>query len=303
MAGAALALLCLVLAFALGVVVGRRPGSEASVPTPASPPSAGHRPLADTSSPQPVEPALPDSRLAAPIAPLGPARVALVIDDLGRSLDAVERFLGLHVPVTFSVLPFESQTAKVVEALRSRDLEYLCHLPMEGGAGADPGPGALVSTMSEDEIREATRRALDAVPGAAGVNNHMGSVLSANERAMRVVLEQLRVRELYFLDSRTSPQTVAYRLALELGVPAAQRQVFLDGERDPERIRSQFRRALEIAGRRGAAVVIGHPYPETLGVLQAELRSAEELGYRFVPLRYLLDREGGAGGDTGTDSP
>ena len=220
------------------------------------------------------------------------ATVALVIDDLGRSVATVDRLVALGVPLSFAVLPFESKTAQVVSALRSRGLEYLLHLPMEGASGANPGPGALRVGMTEGEIDLATRNAIEAVPGAVGVNNHMGSIVSSNRRSMEVVIERLSDQGLFFLDSRTSPESVGHTVALELGVPTARRHVFLDGERSEMAIERQLRVGVELAAREGSAIMIGHPYEETLAVLERQVPSLVAAGVRFVPVSYLLERRG-----------
>ena len=254
------------------------PGMVPSEPEPAvAPPNGGPH------APPPAPEAVP---------PGGEALVALVIDDLGRSLGDLEALAVLGVPVSHAVLPFESRTGEVAAALAGRGAEVLVHLPMEAAGGADAGPGTLHHGMSAAELAAATRRALAAVPGAVGANNHMGSVLSADERAMRAVLGVLAENGLFFLDSRTSPDTVAYRAAAELGIPAAERQVFLDADPRPPAVRAQFHRLLALARARGAAIAIGHPLPATLSVLAEEVPRAQALGYRFVPVSYLLERTG-----------
>ena len=223
-------------------------------------------------------------------APAEGGRIALVIDDLGRSvadLDTIER---LDVPVSYAVLPYEEETEPVVSELHRRNAEVLLHLPMEPANGEDPGPHALRLGMTPEQLRQLTLAALRAVPGAVGVNNHMGSGLSADERSMKTILGVLAGRGLFFLDSRTSAQSVAYQVAIRAGVPAAERQVFLDSDTQPEAIREQFHRLLGLARTRGAAVAIGHPHPETLAVLAEEVPKARALGYEFVPVSYLLDR-------------
>jgi uncharacterized protein len=223
-------------------------------------------------------------------APAEGGRVALVIDDLGRSLDDLHALEGLNVPISYAVLPFEEQTAEVVAELRRNGAEMLLHLPMEPAGAKDPGPGALRLGMTPEQLRQSTLAALQAVPGATGVNNHMGSGLSADEPSMTTILGVLSSRGLFFLDSRTSAQSVAYRVATRLGLPAAERQVFLDPDPSPEAIRAQFHRLLGLARTRGAAVAIGHPLPETLAILEEEVPKAKALGYEFVPVSYLLDR-------------
>lgn len=226
------------------------------------------------------------------ILPGGGAHVALVIDDLGASLDPLAPLGRLGVAVSYSVLPFEEETPAVVAQLAGAGKEILCHLPMEARNGADPGPGALRLGMGEAELASSTAAALAAVPGAVGVNNHMGSGLSADTDSMRAILTVLDGRGLFFLDSRTSAESVGYRLARSLGIPAAERQVFLDNDPAPGAIRREFGRLLELARTRGAAIAIGHPYPETLEALAEQVPRAREAGYRFVPVSYLLDQTG-----------
>ena len=215
-----------------------------------------------------------------------------MIDDLGRDETEIEEIERFDVPITYSVLPYEEETGAVVAELTARGEEMLCHLPMEPEGVGDPGPGALLESMSEEELVDATDRALAAVPGAVGVNNHMGSVLSSDPRAMRPVLARLAKKHLFFLDSRTSAKSVGYRLAIELGVPAAERQVFLDDVEEPAAIRAQFARLLGLARKKGAAIAIGHPHPNTLAVLAEEIPKAVAAGFEIVPVSYLLDRAG-----------
>ena len=224
-------------------------------------------------------------------APAEGGRVALVIDDLGRSMDDLRAIEELGIPISYAVLPFEEQTPQVVAELHDRGAEILLHLPMEPAAAEkDPGPGALRLGMTPEQLRQNTLAALQAVPGAVGVNNHMGSGLSADEPSMNTILGVLSSRGLFFLDSRTSAQSVGYRVATRLGLPAAERQVFLDPDPSPEAIRTQFHRLLGLARTRGAAVAIGHPLPETLSILEEEVPKAKALGYEFVPVSFLLDR-------------
>lgn len=230
-----------------------------------------------------------------------PGHVALVIDDLGGRIEDLDPLVALGVSVTYAVLPFEEQTQPVLAELRKRRAEVILHLPMQPKNSEDPGPGALVTGMSDDELRDGTEAALRAVPGAVGVNNHMGSRMSEDARSMTTVLEVLSKRGLFFLDSRTSAGSVGYRTARSLGIPAAERQVFLDRDPDPEAIRTQFRRLLDLSRERGAAVAIGHPLPETLQVLTEEVPKAKAEGYDFVPVSYLLDRSEGADDSGGAD--
>ncbi|MDX1383280.1 MAG: divergent polysaccharide deacetylase family protein, partial [Thermoanaerobaculia bacterium] len=249
-----------VVAFGLGFGLGR--GSVGPAPAPA--------PLAEAAAARPVLPsgrppeasgvaeaaatgAEPGPGVVAEPAPIPPppasvpARLAIVIDDLGRSVETVRRLESLGVELSYAVLPFESHTADVERYLSSAGLETLVHVPMEAREGANPGPGALRTGMGPEQIRQATEEALAAVPAAVGVNNHMGSAFSESPSAMRPFLEVVASRGLYFLDSRTSAGTSGLEVARDLGLAAVERNVFLDGSREPESIRAQFRRALEIA--------------------------------------------------------
>ncbi len=218
-------------------------------------------------------------------------RIALIIDDLGRSTQDLDALAALGIPLTYSVLPYESRTPQVVRELKRRGAEMICHLPMEAKGGASPGPGALLLSMDEKELRQATREALAAVDGAVGVNNHMGSGVSAEREAITSVLEVLAEEDLYYVDSRTGLDSLGYSVARHLGLPRAERQVFLDTDRDPEKIREQFARLLRVAAERGDAIAIGHPHPETLEVLAAELGPAREKGFDFVTASQLLERD------------
>lgn len=218
-------------------------------------------------------------------------RVAIVVDDLGRSVESVERLLRLGVPLTYAVLPFESRTADVVARLRAANAEIVCHLPLEGRRGADPGPGAILDDDSTRRIGRRTREAIEAVPGAVGLNNHMGSIVTADREAMAAVLAVVAERGLFFLDSRTTPESVAYEMARAAGVPTARREVFLDGRLDRATIGAEFERLLAAASANGAAIAIGHPHEATLAALEEWVPRAVARGYEFVPVSYLLERD------------
>lgn len=219
-------------------------------------------------------------------------QLALVIDDLGRSVDDITALDALGVPLSYSVLPYEAETAQVVARLRAEHREVLCHLPMQPKNGQDPGPGALREGMDLDALAAATAKALAQVPGAVGANNHMGSELTTDRAAMGTVLDVLQRHGLFFLDSRTSAGSVGFALARSLGLPAAERDVFLDDDADPAAIRREIARFLARSKERGAAIAIAHPRPTTLEVLREEVPKAKAEGFTFVPVSFLLDRGG-----------
>ena len=276
-------LLIAVAVFGLGLWLGHRR------PAPPAAPAATARP-----APRPVAPAAPPPAAPTVIAePSGPptrARVALVIDDLGGSLEPAERLLALGVPVTGAILPFERHSAEVAARLRASGAEVIVHLPMEPTGEQDPGPQAVLERWRPRRIAALTERAIESVPGATGLNNHMGSLITADEEPMRAVLGVVARHGLYFLDSRTTAETHAFDWARELGIPAVRRDVFLDDDPAPAAIAGQFARLLEQARARGAAVAIGHPHPGTLAVLAREIPRARAAGVEFVPVSYLLER-------------
>ncbi len=216
------------------------------------------------------------------------ARVAIIFDDAGGSIEDLAAIIALERPVTIAVLPGLRFSREVAEHSQAAGLEVFLHLPLEAD---DPtkamGPGGIAMRMSDEEIAAAVRSGLKAVPGAVGVNNHMGSKGTADERVMRVVLGVVKERRLIWVDSVTSLRTVGTRLAGELGIPTASRQVFLDNEDEPEAIQAQVQRLIDVARRRGQAIAIGHAHRRTAQVLREMLSEFDHAGIEFVPASAL----------------
>jgi polysaccharide deacetylase 2 family uncharacterized protein YibQ len=283
------------VAFAAGVWIARprpapgagRPPAARPAPAPAKPPEERARPRPATPRPEPPTDATSVER---PPGPATRARLALVIDDLGRDLAEVERLLALDLPLSYAVLPFEPRSEEVALRLREAGAEVLVHLPMEGHGDVDPGPGAVLERLSPRRIGALTGRAIDAVPGATGLNNHMGSRVTADETAMSAILDVVARRGLFFLDSRTTAETRAFEWARERGIPAAKRDVFLDDDPSEAAVSAQFAAWLEAARTNGAAVAIGHPREATLAVLERELAGVRAAGFELVPISFLLER-------------
>jgi len=200
------------------------------------------------------------------------ARLAIVIDDLGNDADAVRRVAQMPVPLTGAVLPALARSRESAELLRAAGKELLLHLPMEPlDSAANPGPGEVRVGMSASQIASLVASDLADVPGATGVNNHMGSRASADRPTMDAVFSVLRQRRLFFLDSRTTAFTVAAQEAARRGVPCTSRSIFLDDAPDEASVVAQLERAVEEARAQGAAIAIGHPHAATLAVLEREL--------------------------------
>ncbi|MDR7606296.1 MAG: divergent polysaccharide deacetylase family protein, partial [Armatimonadota bacterium] len=218
-------------------------------------------------------------------------RVAVVLDDAGMRLDELDRALRVGRPLTLAILPGLPHSEELARRARQAGLEVLLHLPMEP---EDPelasqlGELAVRVDMAEEDIVRTVKSALRAVPGAVGVNNHMGSKATADPRVMRAVLRALREDGMFFVDSRTTPKSSAEVVAKELGVRVARRMVFLDNDPSPEAVRTQIRQLVELARRHGSAVAIGHANrPHTAEVLAEMVPEMERAGVRLVPVGEL----------------
>ena len=217
--------------------------------------------------------------------------LSLVVDDLGYSLDNGIAAIELDGDHTYAILPESTYSRRLARHAHELDKEVILHLPMQSiSSGAAQEPNALNEAMDEDQLTASVHNLLDAVPYIHGVNNHMGSHLTEFDFFMRPVMDSIRGYNprLYFLDSRTSPISVAYAPALDAGLASIRRDVFLDNESNRESIYLQFRIWLEIARRHGSAIAIGHPYPETLEVLRENLPAANP-EFRFLRISELIE--------------
>ncbi len=202
-------------------------------------------------------------------------QLALVIDDVGYSLNHGRRAIELPGAVTIAVLPFAPHTQTLVTYADTRGRDIIVHQPME----PTPAPHAryehdtLRLNMTSLQLRAAFARALDAIPQRKGVSNHTGSLLTAHERPMRDLMTELDRRGLFFLDSRTTADTVAASIAHEIGVPTLDRDVFLDHDPSPQAMQRAFGTALHLSRLQGHAVLVAHPHPATLDYLERRLRN------------------------------
>lgn len=228
---------------------------------------------------------LPDS----PPPPDERGPLVLVLDDAGNSLDGFEAFLELPIPFAVAVLPQLDYSVRAAAMAAATGKEILLHLPMEAESGADPGPGVISTGLSADEIAARVRDDLASVPGAIGVNNHMGSKATADPDVMRAVLDALHERNLFFLDSRTSAATTGRSVAAEVGIPFAERAIFLDHERSRESILRSLGQALAKSGNGEPVVMIGHvTVPLLADVLGEAYPVIIDAGYEFAPLSALV---------------
>ena len=212
-------------------------------------------------------------------------RIAIVIDDFGYQDQALIRaFCDLPQPITFSIFPGERHTAWTARRATEKNHGVMVHLPMEpvGYPEHNPGPDAIFVDDAPEKIAALTQNALAAVPHARGMNNHMGSRVTQNATAMKVVLQIVKQRDFFFVDSRTSPRSVAYAIAREMGIRSGRGALFLDLAADEGAIAKQLYALAARARQEGAAIGIGHAKRETLRALQRVLPALEEQGFAFV---------------------
>lgn len=215
-------------------------------------------------------------------------RLAVIMDDLGNNAVMDQRAFQLPGPIAASILPLTPHAAEDAGMAKAKGLLIIAHLPMQADNGKALGQGGLTGQMKEAEFKKQLAQDLDSIPGINGVSNHMGSHLTRNRQAMQWVMEGLKGRPLFYLDSRTSLGSVAADSARRAGIPTLERDVFLDHDRNTADIEKQFDRMLQIARRKGSAIAIGHPFPETLAVLERRLPQLSKQGFRMVRLDELL---------------
>ncbi|TNF90790.1 MAG: divergent polysaccharide deacetylase family protein [Gammaproteobacteria bacterium] len=217
--------------------------------------------------------------------------LSLVIDDLGYSLENGLAAIDLDGDHTYAILPGAAYSRRLAEHAHGNNKEVILHLPMQSiSSRTAHEPNALNEAMDEDQLTANVHSLLDQIPFIRGVNNHMGSHLTEFDFFMRPVMDSIRSYnpQLYFLDSRTSPRSVAHAQALESGLNSVSRDIFLDNETNLESIRLQYNIWLTKARERGSAIAIGHPFPNTLQVLRENLTAAH-FDFRFLRVSRLID--------------
>jgi hypothetical protein len=219
--------------------------------------------------------------------------IAIIIDDLGYDLKMARSFIEVDVPLTLSIIPNAPHTAAISKLARERGRELMLHLPMEpkNYPQVNPGPGAILAEMRDETITAIIEDHLRRLPGIRGVNNHMGSRLTEMEESMGIVFRELKKRNLFYVDSRTTDASVASTLGKKTGVPVGARSVFLDHNPSPIALKIQTERLIGMARSAGGAIAIGHPHKETLMCLKASLERIKQNG-KIVPVSELLQHTG-----------
>ena len=233
-------------------------------------------------SPVDKKPALPTVRDDIP-------KIAIIIDDIGYDKQIAMELYQLDPSLTFSVLPFSPFGAAIAKKLSAKGAQLMLHLPMEPVQypKADPGPGALLSSMTPDHLLAQLRKDLKEVPGVVGINNHMGSKLTADSDKMNQIFTILKKKDLFFIDSRTSSTSQGEASARLFRLKFAHRDVFLDNSQNIPYITGQFAKLIAYARKHGTAIGIGHPYRATLETLKIELPKLKGK-IRIVPASELV---------------
>lgn len=225
---------------------------------------------------------------AAQAAPAGKAYMSIIIDDLGQSSERDSHTLALPGPVTMAIMPDTPHATDFARQAHKAGKTVILHMPMDPATGPYAWhPGVPIETLAKR-----LDMALSKVPCAVGVNNHMGSRMTAQDEAMAWLMAELQRRHLFFVDSRTSAATVAAAHAQTIGLAHVSRDVFLDNERSLEAIEHQLLQGIVLARRQGSAVLIGHPYPQTLAVLARELPRLKSQGIELISLEQMIAERG-----------
>jgi polysaccharide deacetylase 2 family uncharacterized protein YibQ len=244
-----------------------------------------------------------ESDAAAPVTPA----VAVVIDDLGADEVDTRRAIALPKEVSLSFLPYPAASPALAQAGLRAGHQILVHVPMEPDGKTDPGPMALLTTFGAAENIERLDWALARIPGYAGINNHEGSRFTADRTALVPVIEHLADKHVFFLDSRTSPNTQVVPLARAFGVASAGRDVFLDDVQTADAINAELAQAENLARSQGVAIAIGHPHAVTMDVLAKWTADAAARGIELITaseaIRRKTEREAIKGALTDSLSP
>ena len=220
--------------------------------------------------------------------------ISIIIDDIGYRHKTDREAMALPGPVAYAIMPHSPHAVSMAKMANERGKDVILHLPMEPVRNEKDhllGPGALMLDMSRQDFIETLSDDLQSFPNIIGVNNHMGSLLTRHAGRMAWLMDFLRTRNMFYIDSVTSRLSVAGRVAQEERVPYLRRDVFLDNLQDPEYISRQFNKLIKDAKRKGFAVAIGHPHPATISVLADKLKSLDAYGVRLISLKKLVSVE------------
>jgi|TARA_R110002049_G_scaffold154701_4_gene319364 polysaccharide deacetylase 2 family uncharacterized protein YibQ len=213
--------------------------------------------------------------------------IAIIIDDMGHSYEQGVELINLPFPLTLSFLPERPFTKRLIEMANFHKKEIMLHTPMQNSMGFDLGFGGLRKNMDEATLKRTLIDSLQKIHYMVGLNNHMGSVLTTDPKAMKWVMETISQYPFYFVDSRTSSKSVAANMAAKFNIPNLSRDIFLDHVQNRDFIQKQFLKLIAIAKKNGTAIAIGHPHPETVKYLSWALSKLDEKGISIATISSL----------------
>jgi hypothetical protein len=189
-----------------------------------------------------------------------PGKLAIIIDDFGQSRDGVKEMMAINRHMTFEVMPFLEFSKEDAKKSHVKGFEVIVHLAMESNYGKMSwlGPRPIMATMQSDEVKKIVIDSFKTVPYALGANIHMGSKASDRENIISGVLDIIKEKNLYFVDSLTASHHISRKLAAQKEIACYERDVFLDGQQPKAYIKGQLIKAVDIAKERGYAIAIGH---------------------------------------------
>jgi uncharacterized protein len=224
--------------------------------------------------------------------PIPKRQVAIIIDDIGYDLKPVKELLKVNADLTFAIMPFCPHTREAAEMFHRAHRETLLHLPMEPVSypREKPGQGALFTEMNEEELVFQLEKDIADVPYISGVNNHMGSKFMMDEKKLTLVFTKLKKKKLFFIDSRTSPDTKTFVSAEKVGLPVAARKIFLDNSHDYKEIYNNLINIAKNDGDVAPVILIGHPFPETIRAISDAMKVFREKRVSIVPVSQIINK-------------
>lgn len=217
-----------------------------------------------------------------------PISVAVIIDDIGINLTNGARAIRLPGNVTYAFLPYANHSIELADKANEMGKEIILHMPMENVLNKPIDAGGLTHHLNKEEFQLRLNQAIDRFPNARGINNHMGSYLTQQSKQMNWFMDELKLRKMFFIDSRTTPKTLAATIAREKHIPETSRDVFLDNSKTLYDIDLAFQRLLKRARANGSAIGIAHPFDTSLTYLEMALPMLERLNIKLLPVSNIL---------------
>ena len=215
--------------------------------------------------------------------------ISIIIDDMGYRLKSGHRAVELPGAVTYSFLPHSPHVNELSQIAHEQNKEVMLHLPMEAEGGKKLGPGGLTECMTEKKFVKVLESNIKSIPHISGFNNHMGSLLTKSQLWMtRLMREVATDKKLFFVDSKTTSESVALKVAREEGLKSIKRDIFIDHEESEVFINKQLKKLIKRAKRKGTALAIAHPKKITLAILAKWLPELEAKGIKLVPVSTLI---------------